>query len=57
VDVSTDGRKWKQVFTTTEGQGGDVTVQVAKVPARMIRMYGTKRSTEYGYSLLDVEVR
>lgn len=57
VDVSTDGKKWKQVFTTTEGQGGDVTVQVPKVPARMIRMYGTKRSTSYGYSLLDVEVR
>lgn len=57
VDVSIDGRKWKQVFTTTDGQGGDVTVQVPKVPARMIRMYGTKRSTEYGYSLLDVEVR
>jgi eukaryotic-like serine/threonine-protein kinase len=57
VDVSADGRKWKQVFATTEGQGGDVTVQVPKVPARMIRMYGTKRSTQYGYSLLDVEVR
>jgi hypothetical protein len=57
VEVSTDGKTWKRVYSTTEGQGGDVTVQVPKIPARLVRMYGTKRSTDYGYSLLDIEVR
>lgn len=57
VEVSTDGKKWKQVYRATESQGGDVTVQVPKIPAKLVRMSGTKRSTDYGYSLLDVEVR
>jgi len=57
VEISTDGESWKQVYSTTQGQGGDVTVQVPKTPAKLVRMSGTKRSTQYGYSLLDVEVR
>ncbi|RSM51365.1 hypothetical protein DMB66_42105 [Actinoplanes sp. ATCC 53533] len=57
VEISTDGKKWKQVYSTTQGQGGDVTVQVPKTPTQLVRMSGTKRSTDYGYSLLDVEVR
>ncbi|MEU8232740.1 discoidin domain-containing protein [Actinoplanes sp. NPDC048967] len=57
VELSTDGRKWKQVFSTTDSAGGDVTVRVPKLPARLIRMYGTARSTDYGYSLLEIEVR
>ena len=57
VEVSADGKKWKQVYSTTQGQGGDVTVPVPKTPTKLVRMSGTKRSTDYGYSLLDVEVR
>jgi hypothetical protein len=57
VELSTDGRKWKRVFSTTDSAGGDVTVQVPKLPARLVRMYGTARSTDYGYSLLEIEVR
>jgi hypothetical protein len=57
VELSTDGKKWKQVFSTTDSAGGDVTVQVPKIPARLVRMYGTARSTAYGYSLLEIEVR
>jgi len=57
VEISTDGKTWKKVYSTTQGQGGDVTVQVPKTPAQLVRMYGTKRSTDYGFSLLDVEVR
>ena len=57
IEVSTDGKKWKQVYSTTDSAGGDVTVQVPKLPARLIRMYGTARSTDYGYSLLEMEVR
>jgi hypothetical protein len=57
VELSTDGKKWKQVYSTTDSTGGDVTVQVPKAPARLVRMYGTARSTQYGYSLLEIEVR
>jgi hypothetical protein len=57
VDLSTDGKKWKQVYSTTNSPGGDITIQVPKLPARLVRMYGTARSTDYGYSLLELEVR
>jgi hypothetical protein len=57
VEVSDDGRKWRQVYRKTGEQGGDVTVPVAKLSARYVRIYGTARSTDYGYSLNDVEVR
>jgi serine/threonine protein kinase len=57
VELSTDGTTWKSVYSTTASGGGDVTVEVAKLPARFVRMYGTKRSTDYGYSLLELDVR
>ena len=56
VELSTDGTTWRSVHSTTSGKGGDVTVEVAKVPARFVRMYGTKRSSEYSYSLLELDV-
>jgi hypothetical protein len=57
VEVSGDGTTWKPVYSTGDSQGGDVTVEVAKLPARYVRMYGTARSTAYGYSLLELDVR
>ncbi|MEH1168270.1 discoidin domain-containing protein [Micromonospora sp. CPCC 205539] len=45
IEVSADGRDWRSVYETTEGQGG---VQAIKLPtpvtARWIRMTSTKRS-------------
>jgi hypothetical protein len=57
VEISTDGTTWKTVYRTSNGQSGNVTVEVAKLPARFVRMYGTKRSTSYGYSLFELDVR
>jgi serine/threonine protein kinase len=57
VELSTDGTTWKSVYSTSNGQAGETIVKVAKLPARFVRMYGTKRSTDYGYSLLELEVR
>jgi hypothetical protein len=57
VELSTDGTTWKPVYRTSNGQAGETTVKVAKLPARFVRVYGTKRSTDYGYSLWELEVR
>lgn len=51
VEVSVDGTTWKSVYGTSNGRGGTVVVEVAQLPARFVRVYGTKRSTDYGYSL------
>jgi hypothetical protein len=56
VEVSTNGTTWKSVYSTSDGQGGNVLVEVAKLPARFVRMYGTKRSTDFGYSLFELDV-
>ena len=57
VELSTDGTTWKSVYSTSNGQAGETTVKVARLPARYVRVYGTKRSSDYGYSLWELEVR
>jgi hypothetical protein len=57
VEVSTDGMTWNSVYSTSTGQGGNVIIEVAKLPARFLRMYGTMRSGDFGYSLLELDVR
>ena len=56
VEISPDGRAWKTVFRTTAGQGGDVTI-TTDVAGRYVRMYATRRSSGYGCSLYELEVR
>ncbi|MBM2622832.1 discoidin domain-containing protein [Actinoplanes sp. LDG1-06] len=57
VDVSLDGKTWKPIFSTTAGAGGTVTVDAGGTVARFVRMYGTKRSNQYGFSLFEFQVR
>ncbi|WP_306211248.1 protein kinase domain-containing protein [Actinoplanes sp. RD1] len=57
VEISTDAKKWKTVYSTTSSAGGVATIPVERVTGRYVRMYGTQRSTEYGYSLWEMEVR
>lgn len=57
IEVSTDGRAWRSVYETTEGQGG---VQAIKLPepvtARWIRMTATKRSNSNPVGLNGFQV-
>jgi hypothetical protein len=55
VQVSTDGTHWTTVRHVTAGHGG-VEEQDLGTTARWVRMFGTKRSTPYGYSLWELEV-
>jgi len=57
VELSTDGTTWKSVYSATSSPGDDITVKVAKLPARFVRMYGTKRASDYSYSVLELDVR
>ncbi|GIE31718.1 hypothetical protein Ait01nite_047630 [Actinoplanes italicus] len=56
VETSLDGKTWKRAYSTTTGAGGTVRI-AAKTNARHVRMYGTKRSGIYGYSLIEFEIR
>jgi hypothetical protein len=57
LDLSVDGKHWTTVYRTAAGTGGTRDIEVDRVPARYIRVYGTKRAGSYGYSLNEIEVR
>ncbi|WP_203843112.1 protein kinase domain-containing protein [Winogradskya humida] len=57
IEVSTDSATWKSIYSTKTGTGGDVTIDVKDVPARYVRLYSTKRSSQYGISVYELEVR
>ncbi|WP_433073701.1 discoidin domain-containing protein [Dactylosporangium sp. CA-052675] len=56
VEVSADGvNGWTPIYSTTTGAGGTETLPVSG-SGRFIRMYGTARATQYGYSLFEFAV-
>ncbi len=56
IDVSSDKNNWTTVYTTTSGKGGTEYISFPQIETRYVRMYGTKRSTQYGYSLWEFQV-
>ncbi|CAL9335366.1 coagulation factor 5/8 type domain-containing protein [Streptomyces sp. DH-12] len=55
IELSTNGTDWSTAYRTTTGDGGTDTVNVTG-EARYVRMYGTARATQYGYSLWEFKV-
>jgi F5/8 type C domain len=55
IQTSADGSNWTTVYSTTTGQGGTETLNVSGT-GRYVRMYGTARTTGYGYSLWEFVV-
>ncbi|MFE2347150.1 discoidin domain-containing protein [Kitasatospora cineracea] len=55
VQVSADGANWTSVYSTTTGTGGTQTLDVTGT-GRYVRVYGTQRATQYGYSLWEFQV-
>jgi hypothetical protein len=55
IQTSTDGSTWTTIYSTTTGTGGVQTLSVAGT-GRYVRMNGTARATQYGYSLWEMGV-
>jgi len=55
IQTSPDGTTWTSIYSTTTGTGGTQTLSVTG-SGRYIRMYGTTRDTQYGYSLWEFQV-
>ena len=55
IEVSDNGSDWDEVFSTTTGRGGVETITLDGQAGRYIRMLGTVRATNYGYSLFEFE--
>ncbi|MFC9688276.1 discoidin domain-containing protein [Kribbella sp. NPDC056951] len=56
IQLSDDGVTWRTVHTRTDGDGGTDNIDLTPTTARHVRMHGTERATEYGYSLYEFEV-
>lgn len=56
IQVSTDEQNWSTVFTQANGSGGIENDTFTATNARYVRMYGTQRNTQYGYSLWEMEI-
>lgn len=55
IQVSSDANNWTTVYSTNTGAGGTETLNVSGT-GRYIRLYGTQRATQYGYSLWEFQV-
>ena len=55
IQTSTDNSTWTTVYSTTTGTGGTQNLTVTGT-GRYIRMYGTTRATQWGYSLWEFQV-
>jgi beta-glucanase (GH16 family) len=55
IQTSTDGTTWTTIYSTTTGTGGVQTLNVSG-SGRYVRMYGTARATQWGYSLWEFQV-
>ena len=55
LQTSADGSTWTTIYSTTTGTGGNQTLAVTG-SGRYIRVNGTARATQYGYSLWEFSV-
>jgi len=55
IQVSDDAIHWTDVYSTTSGDGEVDNLDVS-VAGRYVRLYATRRGTEWGCSLWEVEV-
>ena len=55
IQVSDNGSTWTDLYPTISGYEGKQTLPVSGT-GRYVRMYGTQRSTQYGYSLYEFQV-
>ena len=56
VETSTDGTTWQPAYSTSTGTNGAKDITFAAVSARFVRVTGTLRVNQYGYSLYELQV-
>ncbi|MEV7969521.1 ThuA domain-containing protein [Sphaerisporangium sp. NPDC088356] len=55
IQTSPNNTTWSTIYSTTTGDGGTDDVAVTGT-GRYLRIYGTQRATQWGYSLWDLNV-
>lgn len=55
--LSDDGTHWQTVFEMRGGKGGRDTLSFPRRYARYLRLYCTRRGTNFGYSLFELDLK
>lgn len=56
IQATSDGVNWVDIYSTAEGNGGTEQIEIKKpTVATGIKLLLTKKGTEFGYSLFEVE--
>jgi hypothetical protein len=55
VEISADGANWTSIYATTTSDGGVDDLTGLNGTGRYLRVYGTARATQWGYSLWEIE--
>jgi hypothetical protein len=56
IQVSNNGTTWTTIFSTTTGNGAIDDLTGLSGTGRYVRMYGTQRGTQWGYSLWEMDI-
>ena len=56
IQASLDGQSWWDIFTEEDGKGGDNEIKIEPVQARHIRILCSKRGTQWGHAIRELEV-
>jgi beta-glucosidase len=56
AEISADGQTWTKIHDEPVADGGTDEIAVKGAGVKLVRITGTTRATEYGYSLYEVEV-
>ena len=56
VELSADGASWKEVYRTADGTGGTTHITFDPIEARHLRVTCTKRGTQWGNAIRELEV-
>ena len=56
IQVSSNATSWTTIYSTTTGFGGTEDLTGLSGTGRYVRMYGTARGTQWGYSLWEFQI-
>lgn len=56
IQVSNDARNWRTIKSIEDNVGQTRNIWLKETRARYVRIYGTARATQWGYSILEFEV-
>jgi hypothetical protein len=56
IQVSSDATNWNTIYSTTNGPGGTEYLTGLSGTGRYVRMYGSVRGTQWGYSLWEFRI-